>query len=115
MNNYFVVYRVPVATAEEWQKTTPPEEIKKQMDTMMADMMAWTEKHKASLVGEGLPLGKTKRVTKDGVEDTKNDLNYYCIVQADSHEDAAKLFTDSPHLTIPTAFIEVMEIPHMGM
>jgi hypothetical protein len=34
----------------------------------------------------------------------------YTIVQADSHEAASKLFEDHPHLGIPSASIEVMEI-----
>jgi hypothetical protein len=38
-------------------------------------------------------------------------LNWYSIVEAESHDAAAKLFSDNPHLQIPQAFIEVMEIP----
>ena len=115
MAKFFAVYRVPVATMDEWQKNTPPEEIQAQMDQMMADMTAWTEKHKASLVGDGMPLGKTKTITANGVADTRNDLNYYCLVEADSHAAAAQIFADSPHMMIPNSSIDVMEIPHMGM
>src|SRR5882724_10227175 len=115
MAKFFAVYRVPVATMDEWQKTTKPEEIKAQMEKMMADMQAWTAKNQKSLVGEGVPLGKTKSITALGITDTRNDLNYYCIVEADSHEAAAKIFADSPHMQIPDSSIDVMEIPHMGM
>jgi hypothetical protein len=115
MAKYFAVYRVPVATMEEWQKNTKPEEMKSQTDKMMADMTAWTEKHKQSFVEMGYPLSKTKSVTAQGVADTKNDLNYCCVVEADSHDDAAKIFEDSPHLQIPSSSIDVMEISHIGM
>ncbi len=112
---YFVLYRLPVETMQEWRKTTKPEEMKAQGEKLGKDMMAWTEKNAAHLVDRGQPLGKTKRVTANGIEDTANDLNYYCIVEADSHEAAAKLFTDNPHMQIPTSYVDVMEIPHMGM
>ena len=115
MNKYFVLYRVPVETMQEWRKTTSPEQMKEQGEKLGKDMMDWTAKHAASLVDRGQPLGKTKRVTKNGIEDTQNDLNYYCIVEAESHEAAAKLFADNPHFVIPTSYIDIMEIPHMGM
>lgn len=115
MAKFFAVYRVPVAMSDEWRKNTKPEEMKAQMDKMMADMTAWTAKHKASLVEEGRPLGKTKTVTVEGTTDTRNDLNYYCVVEADSHEAAAEIFAENPHLQIPTSSIDVMTIPNMGM
>ena len=58
--------------------------------------------------------GKTKRVTSGGVSDTKNDIVLYSIIEAESHEAAAKLFEDHPHLQIPQSSIEVMEIRPMG-
>jgi hypothetical protein len=115
MNKYFVVYRVPVETMQEWKKNTSPEEMKAQGEKLGADMMAWTKAHEKNLVDKGQPLGKTKRVTSQGVEDTTNDLNYCCIVEAESHEAAAELFKDNPHLQIPTSYVDVMEIPHMGL
>jgi len=104
-----------MATMDEWRKTTKPEDMKAQGEQLGKDMVTWMEKHKASLVENGMPLGKTKTVTSEGIKDGRNDLNYYQIVEAASHEEAAKLFTDNPHLRIPTSFIDVMEIPHMGM
>jgi hypothetical protein len=58
--------------------------------------------------------GKTKRVTSGGVSDTRNDIVLYSIIEAESHEAAAKLFEDHPHLQIPQSSIEVMEIRPMG-
>jgi hypothetical protein len=34
----------------------------------------------------------------------------YAVVQAESHEAASKMFEDHPHLRIPQASIEIMEI-----
>jgi hypothetical protein len=116
MKKFFVIYRVPVATMEEWRKNTSPEEMKAQGEKLGKDMMAWSAAHASSLVDKGQPLGKTKTVTKSGVMDSKNDLNYYCIIQAESHEAAAKMFADNPHiLTIPDSSVDIMDIPHMGM
>ena len=67
--------------------------------------------HASAFLETGAPLGKTKQITAAGISDARNDLNYYSIVQADSHEAAAKLFADHPHLRIPTSRIEVVEIP----
>jgi hypothetical protein len=63
-------------------------------------------------------LGKTKRVDANGAKDTKNGIGGYSVVQADSHEAAAKLFgKDHPHLQMmPGAWVEVVEImPMPGM
>ena len=115
MKKFFVVYRVPVETMQDWKKNTSPEEMKKQGEKLGKDMMEWTKKHEKSIVEKGWPLGKTKRVTDHGTEDTTNDLNYACIIEAESHEDAVAMFKDNPHLQIPTSFLDIMEIPHMGL
>lgn len=96
-------------------KNTSPEEMQAQGKKLEADMLAWMDKHAASIVDKGLPLGKTKRLTAQGAEDTRNDLNYYQVVEAESHEAAVQIFADNPHTVIPTAYIDVMEIPHQGL
>jgi hypothetical protein len=107
---------VPVATMDEWKKNTSPEDMKTQGADMMAQMKVWMDKHKDSLVGQGYPMGKTKTVSKSGAVDSRNDLNYGCVVQAESLDAAAALFADNPHLSIiPNSTIDVMEISHMGM
>ena len=45
----------------------------------------------------GAPLGKTKRVTSNGMADTKNEITGYTIVEADSFDAAAKIFKNHPH------------------
>ena len=53
---------------------------------------------------------KTKFVKNGGTSDTKNDIMLYSVVQAESHEAAAKSFEGHPHLQIPQSSVEVMEI-----
>ena len=101
---------------DEWMKSTNETDRKGQMDKMMQDWQVWSEAHKDSIVDQGSPLSKTKRVDPKGISDVRNDLNYMMVVQADSHDAACALFTDNPHITtIPNSFIEVMEVPHNGM
>lgn len=114
MKKYFVLFCVPVATMADWAKNVDSEERKKQSDQMMQDWQKWMDKLGGKLADKGMPLGKTKRVTKAGIADVKNDLNYYVILQADSHDAAAEMVKDNPHLQIPDAYIEVMEVPKMG-
>lgn len=116
MKKYFILFCVPVKVMAEWTSSTAPEEQKKMGDQMMQDWGAWQEKHKDAIKDKGLPLGKTKRVTKGNVTDVKNDLNYYIIVEAESHDAAAEMIKDNPHLLmIPESYVEVMEVSQMGM
>jgi hypothetical protein len=72
--------------------------------------MKWGTTHSAAIVDTGTPLGKTKRVSRDGISDIKNSMTAYVIVQAESHEAAAKLFENHPHFTIfPGDGVEIME------
>jgi dihydroxyacetone kinase len=71
----------------------------------------WVEKHQASIVDMGGPLGKTKKVTQKGVEDRGNEMGAFTIVRADSHEAAARLFEKHPHFTIfPGDSVEIMPV-----
>lgn len=115
MNKYFVLFSTPAATMEEWMKNTDEATRKQQMDQMMTDWKAWTDKHAANIVDQGMSLGKTKRVTKEGITDSKNDLNYSMVLQAESHDEAAQMLTDSPHFMIPNSYVEVMEVSNPGM
>jgi len=70
----------------------------------------WMREHKAAVVVEGGPLGKTKRTSANGVSDTKNAMTGYAIVRAKSHEAAARMFEKHPHFTIfPGESVEIME------
>ncbi len=72
--------------------------------------MKWGETHAAAIVDQGSPLGKTKRTSTEGVSDIKNVMAGYVVVQAESHDAAAKLFEGHPHFTIfPGDSVEIME------
>lgn len=70
----------------------------------------WAKVHAKSIIDHGSPLGKTKLVNRSGVANGKNALCAYTIVQAESHEAAAKMFVNHPHFTIfPGDSVEIVE------
>jgi hypothetical protein len=87
----------------------------KQLADMQAKGMAawgdWATKNGDKIVDHGAPLGKTKRASRSGISNTTNLLTAYAIVQADSHEEAARLFEGHPHFSVfPGEAVEIMEI-----
>ena len=107
MKKFMVLYMAPSAQFEQMMKNATPEQQQKGMDAWMK----WMNANKASLADGGAPLGKTKRVDANGTKDTKNEVGGYSIVQAESHDAAAKMFgKDHPHLHVPGAWIEIVEI-----
>jgi len=72
--------------------------------------MEWARTNSAAIVDQGNPLGKTKRASAEGIMDIKNSMTGYVIVQAESHEAAARLFKNHAHFTIfPGDSVEIME------
>lgn len=70
----------------------------------------WMEDHAANVVVRGGPVGKTKKTSKAGVQDIRNLIAGYTIVQAEDHAAAAKMFEGHPHFAIfPGDAVEVME------
>lgn len=78
----------------------------------LAALEAWMEAHRDDIVYVGGPLGPTKRVTDTGViSDTINQLTVFIVVRAPSHQAAAELLADNPHMTIfPCHAVEIMPI-----
>jgi hypothetical protein len=113
MKKFLVLYMADSDTFEKMMKQSTPEQQKKGMD----GWMNWMKKNEKALVDGGAPVGKTKRVSSNGAADAKNDVGGYSVVQAETADGATKLFTkDHPHLQMPGAWIdviEIMEVPGM--
>ena len=70
---------------------------------------AWEAAHAQALPDRGGMVGKTMRVTRDGVAPASNDCCGYVVVEADSIEAAARLFEGHPHFTIfPGDGVDIM-------
>ncbi|MEK7615076.1 MAG: hypothetical protein AAB431_01675 [Patescibacteria group bacterium] len=106
MQKYIVLYCMPIGGLEDWMKT-PAEERKAQEDALKTKWDVWMAANKAMMTGPTAGVGKTKRVTTQGVADAKNDIMMYSIVQGESHEEVAKFFEGHPHLEIPGAWIDI--------
>jgi hypothetical protein len=113
MKKFVVLYMASRADFEKMMENSTPEQQKKGMDAWMK----WMDDNKSSIVDGGAPLGKTKRVDSKGASNIKNEIGGYSIVQAESPDAATKLFgKDHPHLQMPGAWIEIIEImPIPGM
>jgi hypothetical protein len=93
-----------------WQALSE-EERQAKMKEGIAAWKAWAEKHRAAIVEMGGPLGKTKKISGDGIEDVSNDLSGFTVVRAASQEEAARLFEHHPHFAIfPGHSVEVMPV-----
>ena len=77
----------------------------------MAAWQAWAENHRSAIVAMGGPLGKTKKVSERGIDDSSNELGAFTVVRAESHDAAAKLFEKHPHFSIfPGDAVEIMPV-----
>jgi hypothetical protein len=93
----------------EWN-TMDPAKRKKLEATGMKAWGDWMATHKADIVDQGGPLGKTKRAAPEGVSDIQNSMTGYVVVQAESHPAAARMFENHPHFAIfPGDAVEIME------
>lgn len=107
---YMALYTgTPQAAAKSgWDKLDEKTRKEREIAGMTA-WGAWQEKHKAAIVVEGGPLGKTKRVDGAGIQDVTNNVAGFIIVEAESHEAAAAMFKDHPHFAIfPGEAVEIM-------
>src|SRR3989344_6757347 len=111
MKKFLAVY---LGTPEKMMAWKPDEAT---MKKGMEQWSKWAMDNVASIVDNGSPLGKTKRIDKNGITDTKNALGAWVVVQAESYDDAAKLFLNHPHFTIfpgeSVAIMECLPMPKM--
>jgi hypothetical protein len=69
----------------------------------------WAKRNAAAIVANDVMVGKTRRVTKTGIVDARNQIAGFLIVEASDITAAASLFQDHPHITIfPGDGIDVM-------
>jgi hypothetical protein len=116
MKNFLAIYLGTPAGRDRWMALSEADR-KKRENEGMAAWHAWMTNHKPVLVDAGGPLGKTKSASAKGITDVKNNLSGYCVVRAESHEAAAKMFEMHPHFSnFPGDSVEIMEcLPIPGL
>jgi hypothetical protein len=111
MKKFLAIFTGSAAALERSEWNTKDEAKRKKLEA--AGMKAWQDwmiTHQAAIVVEGGPLGKTKSIGPKGVSDIKNAMAGYVVVQAESHETAARMFENHPHFSIfPGDSVELME------
>ena len=109
MKTFMAIFTGTAESMARFQSLPPAERQKLEAAGMKA-WGEWMERHRDALVDGGAPLGKTKRVTAQGVADFRNQIGAYTIVRAESHDAAARMFVGHPHFTIfPGDGVEIME------
>lgn len=111
MKTFMAIYIGSATSAEKARFDADDSAARQQR--MMTGMEAWGKwaAHLGDvIVDPGAPLGKTLRVSPDGIAPTQNACTAYVILQADTHEAAARMFLNHPHFTLmPGDSVEVME------
>jgi len=109
MKKFLAIYTVSPASMSKWATLTQQEKDARHAEGYAA-WRDWEGQNKSFIVDTGSPLGRTKNMSPSGIVDIRNNMTAYTIVQAESHEAAAKLFENHPHFTIfPGDGVEIME------
>ena len=79
-------------------------------DTMgLKQWTEWEQKNAASFPDRGGMVGKTLRVTRDGIAKAVNPFCGYIVVEAETIEAAARIFEHHPHFSIfPGDGVDIM-------
>ena len=110
MKTYLAVFTGAPSAKAAWDALPAQEQQQRQMQGFAA-WQQWATDHAAAIVEMGGPLSRTKKISRSGITDIRNNLSAYTVIQAESHEAAAKLFVNHPHFMLfPGDAVEVMEV-----
>lgn len=109
MKKFLVLYRMDAAEMQKMMKEWSEEDKK----TGMEEWNVWQKNHMADMADPGAPAGKNTTVGASGAQEMSNDIAGYSVLKADSKEAVAKILEDNPHLKMPGATIDVMELMDM--
>ena len=109
---FLVLYHIPAKVMEGWMKVDAAERQKLEAE-MMQKWHEWENRQGSALLSTD-GAGRTKLVSQATISDTRNDIVVCSVVMADTHDAASALFQTHPHLTIPEATIEIMELRGMS-
>lgn len=109
MKNFLAVFIGKEEAMKSWNQLSDAEK-KTRGQKGMAAWQKWVKDHEKAIVFGGSPLGRTKKISAQGVSYFKNELCAYTIVQAKDHNSAAEMFLNHPHFTLfPGDSIELLE------
>jgi|SRR5262245_54943516 len=110
MKTFLAIYLGTPAQRAAWDKLDEATRQARMAQGMKA-WHDWQNRHKDVIAVDGGPLGKTKRASTSGIADIKNSMTGFVVVQAETHDAAARMFEGHPHFTIfPGDSVEIMEV-----
>ncbi len=108
MPRFLAVYTMKPEDLARWY-TLSEAERKARDEVGLKAWAGWEEANAGSFPNRGGMVGRTTRVTKDGVSDARNNIAGYIVVEAESAEAAARLFENHPHFTtFPGDGVDIM-------
>lgn len=109
MKLYLAIFTGSAAAMDAWKALDPAVRARRERDGLQA-WRQWATAHAAAIADLGAPLGRTRRVSAEGVADIRNAMGAWTVVRAESHEQAAAMFREHPHFSIFAGDgVEVME------
>jgi hypothetical protein len=102
MKKFLVLYRSPVSAQEQMAKASP-QQAKAGMDAWMQ----WTGKSGHAIVDLGAPTQSVAHLNGGALS---GHIGGYGVVQAETADAAKALFDGHPHLMMPGASIEILEL-----
>lgn len=110
MKKFLAIYRgEPGKGNTEWNNLSQ-EEMQKRIQEGMQAWGKWMQDNSSKIIYPGGPLGKTLQVNREGVSSVVNKDCGFVIIEAETHEEAAKKFLNHPHFAIfPGDNVEIME------
>ena len=110
MPRFVAVYTMQPEAVEAF-RARPKSEQNAIDDAGLKAWAEWSKRNAAAIVGTDVMVGKTRRVTKEGVTNSHNQIAGFLIVEVADLAAAASLFQDHPHITIfPGDGIDVMPV-----
>jgi len=99
MPRFLAVYTMPPEAVVAFRKLPAAEQ--DAIDARGLKLWAeWEERHASAILDSGGMVGKTTRVTIEGIAPATNPLCGYLIVEAETADAAAALFVDHPHFAV---------------
>lgn len=105
MKRFLVLYRSTISAREQMMSMTS-----EQRNASMGEWMSWAKSTGAALADMGAPLGDSTLVR--GTPGS-GYIGGYSFIQAESSDAAKKLVAAHPHLKMPGASIELLELMAM--
>ena len=103
MSKFMILYRAPVSALEQMSSATP-----EQIELSGQAWRAWATKVGYALADLGTPLAHTTHVGPGAP--AGDGVCGYSILEAGSADEVGTLLDGHPHLAIPGASIEVLEL-----